>query len=213
MQGKIGEIWEGRNGLPGCNIKTPVGRARFVHKLWEPQASQEGGDPKYGAVILLAKENPTVQAWKAQLDSVLKAMAAKVFPGGFPPNGHLFIQDGDTSTDNQNQLRKLAYPEFANMWVVSGNNQNAPYVSDENNTPQPQKTPLIYCGCKALGAFTVKPYTKGTGGITAYLNGLQKVGDDEPLSSGGFDGSKEFAPVSPIAQAPVSTPDPNGLFG
>ena len=76
-------------------ITTGVVRASYVN-IFQPRASQNGGDPKYSVTLLIPKnDTATINGIYAEIEKAKQEGAQRVFGGSIPPMCKTPIYDGD----------------------------------------------------------------------------------------------------------------------
>lgn len=142
-------------------IQTPVGRASYP-ALDKP--SNKFNENRYKIVLLFEKNTDEVKG----LQETLKKLAIEHFgkTGGltFP------LKDGDKDGKN---------PGY---WVLNAHSLNrVPVVDVKKNALDPAE---VYGGCWARAIVRFATYEQQGGGITCYLQGVQKIKDDTPFGGG-----------------------------
>lgn len=169
--------------------------------LFQPRASEEGGDPKFGALVLIRKDDPQL----AGVQALVAQEKAAGFPTGFPAKGKCFLKDCAVEFPDD--------PRMANYMAVSGSAQLASRPAVVDGNLQPILDPSQVCaGMIVWGAFNSFVFKKTTNsGVSAGLNGIMSTGDMGEL--GRLDGRPSvesmFAGASAIiAAAPAAQPSP-----
>lgn len=169
--------------------------------LTAPRASQQGGEAKYSATLLIPK---TDTATKANLDSSADAAAqdalSKIWNGVRPPVLPIPIHDGDGVRENGTPFG----PECKGCWVITASSKNKPQVvhqSDVNTELAPQD---IYSGMYARVTVNFFGYlNNGKKGIGCGLGNVMKTRDGEPLA-GGASAVSDFAQVGAAVGTPTA---------
>ena len=157
---------------------TGVFRASYAH-VFQPQAPQGGGEPKYQITMLFAKSDQvSYQAICAAINQALEDGVQKVFGGQKPARPKLPLYDGDGVKDNGEPFGE----ECRGCWVVRASSKVRPSVVDSDI--QPILDPNgFYSGCYARASVNFFAYNQnGNRGVGCGLNNLQKIADGEPLS-------------------------------
>jgi hypothetical protein len=118
-------------------------------KLFKPEASIEGGTPKFGAAFLMDPETETgkanIKALKAAIGAVAKKTwaekAEKVMKA--LDSDRSGLRDGDTATNGEGDV----YSGYENMVFVSASNRKRPQVLNRDKTPITEEDNVIYGGC------------------------------------------------------------------
>lgn len=156
-------------------------RVSYVNVL-RPQA-RPGQEPKYSVTCLLPKADV---AGKAAIDAAIgEAVAQGVkskWHGQQPPSPNICIHDGDGPRPSDGMPFGA---ECKGMYVFTASckENQPPFVVDGqlNSIIDPR---VVYSGMWANVNVSFFPYnSNGKKGIGCALNGIQKVRDDEPLSS------------------------------
>ncbi len=165
---------------------------RFSHlHVHKPHLNQESKKHEYSVQLWIPKENVED---KAALDAAYaEQLAAYKKADGEPGlEFHNPIKDGDKIVDKKGKPKPVP-----GMWVVSA--KTAAYEDDGTTLKAPPEVvgteraadgslkPLassqVKSGDWGRASINLTFYTKGKGGIGAYLNSLQKVRDGDPLGS------------------------------
>lgn len=161
------------------HVKIVVGEARlsYTQNVFKPRASESGGEPKYSVVAIIPKTN-TVLVNK--IKAGIKEAAQKgidILGGKIPVNLKSPLRDGDNDPPGGNPR-----PELMGMFYITSSTLDQPLVVDRNRQVIINPTEL-YSGCYGFVSMNLKAYSHKTGGkgIGAYLNGVQKSRDGEPL--------------------------------
>lgn len=157
-----------------------TGRVRlsYVH-LFVPRIGTNGGDPKYGATILLPKSDiATKQRIDAAIQAAIAAGVSSRWNGARPPQVATPIHDGDGVRPSDGMPFS---DECKGHWVFTASSKQAPQVVDLGLNPIIQQTD-VYSGMYARVSINFFPYaTGGKKGIGCGLRNVQKVDDGEPL--------------------------------
>jgi hypothetical protein len=162
-------------------ITNPV-RLSYAH-VWEP-VSIEGSEPKYGASILIPKDDKeTASLIEEAIEAAKELGREKRFGGKIPKNLKLPLRDGDDERPDD--------PAYEGMWFVNANSKTAPAIVDLARNPVTDETE-VYSGCWCRTALTFYAFdVSGNRGIACGLGPLQKVRDDAALA-GGISASEAF---------------------
>lgn len=157
---------------------TGVFRASYAY-VFEPQASQNGGEPKYQITMLIPKsDTATVQAIQAGINQALQDGLQRVFGGQMPVRPETPLYDGDGVRKNGEPFGE----ECRGHWVVRASSKSRPSVVDINVQPIIDPN-AFYSGCFARATVNFFAYNKnGNRGVACGLNNVQKIADGEPLS-------------------------------
>lgn len=157
---------------------TGVFRASYAY-VFEPQASQNGGEPKYQITMLIPKtDTATVWAIQAGINQALQDGLQRVFGGQMPARPENPLYDGDGVRKNGEPFGE----ECRGCWVVRASSKTRPSVVDLNVQPIIDPN-AFYSGCYARATINFFAYNKnGNRGVACGLNNVQKIADGEPLS-------------------------------
>jgi len=161
------------------HVKSIIGEVRlsYTQNVFKPRATEDGGEPKFSVVSIIPKTN-TALVNKIKAD--IKEAGQKgidIFGGKIPINLKNPLRDGDTDPPGGNPR-----PELKGMYYISASTLDQPLVVDRQRQPIINSTDL-YSGCYGYVSINFKAYNHKTGGkgVGAYLNGVQKSRDGEPL--------------------------------
>ena len=165
-------------------IKVVTGKVRFSYAhVFAPQASQEGGTPKYSVSIIIPKSD------KETIEKINKAVEQakeenKAVWGGTVPKGLKGgLRDGDEEKDD---------PAYANSYFINANSAQKPGVVDADLNAVLDQSEL-YSGCFGRASISFFAYnSNGSKGVGCGLNNVQKLEDGEKLG-GGTSASDDFA--------------------
>lgn len=176
-------------------------RLSYVH-LTQPY-SQNGGDPKYSAVVLVPK-NPAEN--RAKIDAAIRAATEKArqkYGAAFPAQPKISVHDGDGARPSDNQPFG---EECRGCWVFTASSKTRPTVVDGNMQAILDPAQL-YSGMYANVGVTFfgynAPQNKGVG---VALDNVQKVADGEPLGGARASAEDDFTPIAPAQQAASGQP-------
>ena len=165
-------------------IKVVTGKVRFSYAhVFTPQASQEGGTPKYSVSIIIPKSD------KETIEKINKAIEQakednKAVWGGTVPKGLKGgLRDGDEEKDD---------PAYANSYFINANSSQKPGVVDADlNAILDQSE--FYSGCLGRASISFFAYnSNGSKGVGCGLNNVQKLEDGEKLG-GASSASDDFS--------------------
>ena len=167
-------------------IKVVTGKVRFSYAhVFTPQASQEGGTPKYSVSIIIPKsDTETINKINKAIEQAKEENKA-VWGGTVPKGLNGGLRDGDEEKDT------TRYPEFANSYFINANSFQKPGVVDAALEPIINKDDF-YSGCYGRASLTFYPYDGKSKGIACGLGNLQKLEDGEKLG-GGASAAADFA--------------------
>ena len=158
-------------------ITTGKVRASYVH-IFQPRASDNGGEPKYSVTLLIPKtDTATINSIYAEIERAKQEGAQKVFNGSIPPQCRTPLYDGDGY-----RLSGEAFgEECRGCMVITASAKQQPVIVglDMQNILNPAE---VYSGCYIRANVNFFAYSSnGNKGIGCGLNAVQKIGDGEPL--------------------------------
>lgn len=153
--------------------------------LFTPRAAQEGGTPKYQAVLLIPKnDEKTIAAVNTAIDAAVQdAVARGTIKQAIDPTMTQYppLRDGDRPK-NDGTSRGDAYTDH---WFISAKapESRKPFIVDGNVHPILDQSE-VYSGMYVNAAVQFYVYSNsGNVGVAASLNGIQKVKDGERLGA------------------------------
>jgi hypothetical protein len=165
-------------------IKVVTGKVRFSYAhVFTPQASQEGGQPKYSVSIIIPKsDKETVEKINKAIEQAKEENKA-VWGGTVPKGLKGGLRDGDEEKDD---------PAYANSYFINANSSQKPGVVDADlNAILDQSE--FYSGCLGRASISFFAYnSNGSKGVGCGLNNVQKLEDGEKLG-GASSASDDFA--------------------
>ena len=168
------------------STKVITGKVRFSYvNIFEPRASEDGGDPKYGVTLLIPKSDTTTMGKiKAAIAEAADTFRKKNGTASLPANPSNPIHDGDGLKPSGDPYG----PECKGCWVIATSSKQKPVIVDafRNEITDPNE---VYSGCFGRAAVNFYGYNNRKKGIGAGLQSIQKLTDGEPL--GGSRGSAD----------------------
>ena len=165
-------------------IKVVTGKVRFSYAhVFTPQASQEGGQPKYSVSIIIPKsDKETVEKINKAIEQAKEENKA-VWGGTVPKGLKGGLRDGDEEKDD---------PAYANSYFINANSSQKPGVVDADlNAILDQSE--FYSGCLGRASISFFAYnSNGSKGVGCGLNNVQKLEDGEKLG-GASSASDDFS--------------------
>lgn len=168
-------------------LKTRVmvyARASYAH-IFEPQAINEGDEPKYNVSLIIDKND------EKSINNINKAIenakqnGKEKFGGKIPANLSTPLRDGDTDREDDEA--------YQNAYFLNAKTKRKPQVLDMDGqrTDDPDE---VYSGCYIRVTVNFYPYVvSGSKGIACGLGNIMKAKDGEPLAGGGAKAEDEFA--------------------
>lgn len=161
-------------------------------KLFKPEASIEGGTPKFGAAFLMDPETETGKAnikalkaaigaaakktWAEKADKVMKAL----------DSDRSGLRDGDTATNGEGDV----YSGYENMMFVSASNLKRPQVLNRDKTPLTEEDNVVYGGCyvdAVVSVWATADKKLGGNGVFCTLEVVRFRKDGEPFGAAPVD--------------------------
>ena len=165
-------------------IKVVTGKVRFSYAhVFTPQASQEGGTPKYSVSIIIPKsDKETVEKINKAIEQAKEENKA-VWGGTVPKGLKGGLRDGDEEKDD---------PAYANSYFINANSSQKPGVVDADLNAILDASEF-YSGCFGRASVSFFAYnSNGSKGVGCGLNNVQKLEDGEKLG-GASSASDDFA--------------------
>lgn len=174
-------------------IITPLGRFSYPSVFERAKSLDESKEGKYEVTLLIPKKTD-ISVLLAAVEKVGKeAFGAKW--KGQDRQTHPTIRDGDEKDD----------PVCKGHWIIRAKTNKRPGVVGPHGPNGERPEPIedkeeIYGGCWGRLSVTFGSYTQlGNWGVTAYLNNVQKVRDDEPFGGSGPKAEDEFESFEAVA--------------
>lgn len=167
-------------------VRTSLVRLSYA-RLFEPQSFEDGKDPKYSVTLMIPKEDTaTIDA----IRQVAKEVATEQFGEKLPKFKNPFIKDGDEEEDAQNH----------GFYLVRASTTKAPgVVKIQNGTTVQLQKDEIKSGDWALVTISIFAYDKQMNkGVSAYLNNVLLVAQDEALGGGGTTPATDFGDLTGV---------------
>lgn len=164
--------------------KVVTGKVRFSYAhVFQPQASQDGGTPKYSVSLIIPKsDTDTINKINKAIEQA-KADNAAVWGGTVPKGLKGGLRDGDAEKDD---------PAYANSYFINANSTQKPGVVDADLNPIMDMTEF-YSGCYGRASISFFAYnSNGSKGIGCGLNNVQKLEDGDKLG-GASSAADDFA--------------------
>lgn len=167
------------------DITTGVGIISFPHVFADTASTNDRGETVYDLQLIIPKSQ------RADIKALLKAISTV----GQDRWGDKWkqvrnpLRDGDKEADELTQdgsTKGEKYPERLGCYFINARSYQPVGVFDRSLRPITDSSAL-YGGCKGRISVTLKAYShSGNHGISAWLNGVQKVGEGEPLGGSGM---------------------------
>lgn len=165
------------------NTKVVTGKVRFSFcHIFEPQAPQGGGDPKYSVTLLIPKaDTATLGKIREAMAEARENFCQRNGAGALPQKPVHTLHDGDGVRDSGDPYG----PECRGCYVITVSSKQKPIIVDSfrNAITDPGE---VYSGCYGRAAINFYGYnSNGKKGISAGLLSVQKLHDGEPFGTVG----------------------------
>lgn len=158
---------------------------RFSYlNAFQPRLNSFNGKEEYSVTILIPK---TATAEVKKVKDAIAALKKATWTDNkknLPPGMWIALRDGDTDLKQDGSNYG---PEAKGCYLINAKSEDAPAVvgttRDENNKLVPIGPKDVKSGDWGRVSINLGAYTKGTGGIAAYLNSIQLVKQGEAFSS------------------------------
>ena len=165
------------------STKVVTGKVRFSFvNIFEPRASQDGGDPKYSVTLLIPKSDKvTMGKIKEAMEEARQNFCAKNGSSALPAKPSNTLHDGDGQRDSGDDYG----PECKGHYVMTVSSKDRPVIVDAARNEILDRTE-VYSGCYGRAAINFYGYNShGKKGISAGLLSVQKLTDGEPFGTRG----------------------------
>lgn len=183
---------------------------RLSYTYLDQPHSQNGGEPKFSATILVPKY-PADN--RAKIDAAIRAATEKArakYGAAFPAQPKVSVHDGDGVRPSDGQPFG---PECKGHWVFTASNKQRPGVVDINLQPILDST-AIYSGMYANVGVTFFGYNAPQNkGIGVALDNVQKIADGEPLGGTRASADDDFGGMAAPAAAPSYAAPAQPMYG
>lgn len=165
------------------STKVVTGKVRFSFcNIWEPKASQDGGDLKYSITLLIPKsDTATLGKIKAAIAEAREAFCKKNGASALPLQPITPLHDGDGTKPSTGEPYG---PECKGCYVISVSSKQKPVIVDSfrNEITDPAE---VYSGCYGRASINFYGYSNKKKGIGAGLLSIQKLHDGDPFGTVG----------------------------
>lgn len=147
--------------------------------LWEARSFMDG-EPKFGATLLLPKDDPQAKAFLAEV----KRLGTEEFKAGWTKAKNL-VSDGDEKVKEDG----TPYEGYAGHWAIRVSTKKRPAVVDRDKSALVEADGKPYAGCYVNAVFGLNAFSSQYGKfITGTLSAIQFVGDGEAFGGGASNG-------------------------
>jgi hypothetical protein len=165
------------------STKVVTGKVRFSFcHIFEPQAPNGGGDPKYSVTLLIPKSDTvTLGKIKEAMAEAREAFCKRNGASALPAKPNHTLHDGDGTRDSGDPYGA----ECKGCYVITVSSKQKPVIVDafRNEITDPAE---VYSGCYGRAAINFYGYnSNGKKGISAGLLSIQKLHDGEPFGTVG----------------------------
>jgi hypothetical protein len=165
-------------------------------------AGNETGEPKFNLTLLIAPNDPQVAMIRGVVDQVIR----DTFPSGMGNKSDVCF----SLYDEKYRGKDYYDPRFSGWWALTASAKESDRPEVVNMNYQKIVDPgKVFSGMVVYASVNIGGYTKGTGGIGCWINGVMVTDEEPPF--GRLDNKptveQMFAKVlGGTATAPVSTP-------
>lgn len=165
------------------STKVVTGKVRFSFcNIFEPKASNDGGDPKYSVTLLIPKtDTATLNKIKTAMAEARENFCSKNGANALPLKPVHTMHDGDGQRPSGEDFG----PECKGCYVITVSSKQKPVIVDNmgNEVTDPAE---VYSGCYGRASINFYGYSKnGKKGISAGLLAIKKLHDGEPFGTVG----------------------------
>jgi len=142
--------------------------------LFQAKTPTGSNEAKFSCAVLIAPHDPQVAA----INAAVEQASRDTFPSGFPSKGDKCFMPYDE------KFRGKEYydPKFSGYWVFSCTAKEADKPAVVNSQLQPVMDPAkVFPGAVVWVNAGISGYTKGTGGVGGWLNGVMITDEEPPL--------------------------------
>ena len=173
-----------------CKVTTGLGIISYAY-LTEPR-EDDNGTLKYSTSFLIPKsDKKTLINIKNAINAAAQIGLEDKWGGKLPDPLKLPLRDGDKEADEKGE-------EYRGCYFLNANSTRKPRIVDLNiqDILDPDE---IYSGCKCRLSLNFYPFNiKGSKGVAAGLNNVQKIEDGEPLGGTRSKAEDDFADMSDL---------------
>ena len=182
--------------------------------LFTPRAALNGGDPKYGATIIIPKsDSQTVTAISTAIQQEIAeaSQPTGIWKGLNPPSPKITFYDGDAVNPRTGEAWG---PEVKGCYFLRTSSTPQPDIRDEFGKKAMDAT-KFYAGCWCYFSINFAAFSAaGSLGVGAYLNCVMFAHDGDPLGNRA-DADEDFKDIlaRASAQPAPAAPNPMAAFG
>jgi hypothetical protein len=165
------------------STKVVTGKVRFSFcNIFEPKASQDGGDPKYGVTLLIPKsDTATLAKINAAMNEARENFCQKNGASALPTKPITPLHDGD---GNKPSTGEPYGSECKGCYVIAVSSKQKPVIVDAFRN-EITDSAEVYSGCYGRASINFYGYSNKKKGIGAGLLSIQKLSDGEPFGTVG----------------------------
>ncbi len=165
------------------DLTTTIGTLSFPHVFESTKTKNDKGEDIYDIQIIIPKTDRVgLQALARAIKEVGQSRWGDNYNKVKNP-----LRDGDKEKDkiaDDGQTYGDKYPERLGCYFLNARSRKPVGVFDRERTPITDPN-VLYGGCKGRISVTFYPYsTQGNSGVGVGLNGVQMLGEGEPLGGG-----------------------------
>ena len=174
-------------------MKTFIKRARLSFPtLWVPEPFETGGTKRYGAALLVPKDDPQIATIKAAIMTAGKAHFHEKFEDPkFRKTVKMHgFRDGD----------EKEYDGYADHWYISANrpeHKGPPLILDTNKRELTEASGKPYGGCYVNASVEFWGDSRYGRAVNCTLLGLQFVADGASFGGGARGSADDFEEIEP----------------
>lgn len=175
----------------------------FQARQTKDAAGNGSGDPKFSTSILIAPNDPQIAMIRGVVDQAIR----DTFPSGMGSKADVCFLAYDEKFNGKDYYD----PRFAGYWVLYASAKETDRPAVVTQTMQKVVDPAkVHSGVVGWVSVSIGGYTKGTGGVGCWMNGVMLSDEEPPFGRLDNKPSVEqmFAKVliGPTAQSSVKTP-------
>lgn len=185
--------------------KCLTGEVRISYAHLDQPYSNNGGEPKYSATLLIPKTDKTTEAdIRAAISAAYENGVKNFWKGSRPQMRYPVIYDGDGVRPSGERFGE----ECKGHWVITASSKQKPQCVHISNVHAELLPTDVYSGMYARVTINFFPYdNSGNRGVGCGLGNVCKTHDGEPLS-GRANAESDFACLEQTPQVNPVTGQP-----
>lgn len=191
--------------------KCLTGEVRLSYAHLDQPYSNNGGDPKYGATLLIHKTDTVTEAdIRSAINAAYENGVKNLWKGSRPQMRYPVIYDGDGVRPSGEPFG----PECKGHWVLTASSKQKPQCVHISNIHSELLPTDVYSGMYARVTVNFYPFdVNGNRGVGCGLGNVCKTRDGEPLS-GHANAESDFADLEQAQPSqPAAAPRINPITG